>query len=316
MNPLLRIRELTVGFEGPRGKNTVLDGVSLDMNPGEVVVLTGETGCGKSVLARTLIGLPGDHARVQGSIRFKGRELTTLGESRFSRIRGRSMAMILQNPQLALNPVLPVGRQLVEPLRRHTGMDRHAAGKRVREGLKKMGFERGEEIFHRYPFQLSGGMLQRILIISAMILKPELLIADEPARALDDSLRNSVHRWLAESRDRWNAAVLLITHDLDLAAKLASRVAVMVAGQLVEINTATGFLTGPLHPYSQSLVRSYFNLPWEGPADALSPLSRSATGCRYISRCDRKTPRCLEKKPEMIPCGKGAKVRCHHCPME
>jgi peptide/nickel transport system ATP-binding protein len=308
MNPLLSVEALNVRFNTPHGVVSAVTDVSFKINAGEIFALVGETGCGKSVIARTVMGLTGDNAWVSGDIRFKNQPLLTLGESEFARLRGNAISIILQNPDLALNPVVRIGKQLAEPLKHHWSIDAAEAKERVKKGLEDMGFDDCEGILKMYPFQLSGGMNQRVLIAAAMLTEPELIIADEPTRALDFHLKEAIKNRLAGCREQYGSAVFLITHDLELAAALAQTVGVMYAGEFVEVNRMSSLLKEPRHPYSKSLIDCYRGKPIDLEPET-SPLSTVPSGCRFAPRCPLRKPRCLTEKPEMIPRSEG-EVRC------
>jgi peptide/nickel transport system ATP-binding protein len=309
MKTILSIEALTVWFNTPKGKVSAVEDVSFALKAGEIFALLGETGCGKSVIGRTILGLPGENAKVSGTIRYKDKQLLILSESEFSQIRGNTITIILQNPDLALNPVLRIGRQLMDPLKHHWKIDTLKAKIRVKKSLEEIGFDDSEEIFIKYPFQLSGGMNQRILIAAAMLTEPELLIADEPTAAMDSHLKEVIKNRLAACRDKYGTTLLLITHDLELAKALAKRVGIMYAGEFVEVNRMSSFLKEPHHPYSKSLIDSYSGRSLYQAPEISQLLTLPSNGCRYAPRCPFKKPQCLKVKPEMISLEKG-EVRC------
>jgi len=312
MNTILSIEELTVRFRTPQGEVPAVEEISLQLEVGEIFAILGETGCGKSVLGRTIMRLPGENALINGTIRFKDQDILSLSEKELSHIRGNAITIIMQNPELALNPVLTIGRQLMESLKHHRKIDSSQAKAQVTQSLEQMGFDESEEILNKYPFQMSGGMNQRILTAAAMLMEPELLIADEPTRALDDHLKEAIKKRLAACRDDYGTSILLITHDLELAGAIAQRVGVMYAGEFVEINPMSSFLKEPKHPYSQSLIKSYSgqDIQREPEEPENSPLlTIPSNGCHYAPRCPFKMLQCLTIKPDMISLEKG-EVRC------
>jgi peptide/nickel transport system ATP-binding protein len=309
MKTILSVEQLQVWFNTPGGKVPAVDNVSFSLKKGEIFALVGETGCGKSVVGRAIMGLTGENARVSGIVRFKGKNLLTLTQKKLSHLRGNAIAIILQNPDQALNPVIPIGRQLMEPLIHHWHIDKLKARELSKKALEPMGFDDIDEILKKYPFQLSGGMNQRILIAASMLTKPEMIIADEPTNALDQDLKEKIKDELAGFREKNRTSILLITHDLDLAAGIAQRIGVMYAGEFVEINRASSFILQPQHPYSMALLNS---LPAKGfqPAAGISTSWLSPPrGCRFSPRCPFKKSQCTRDKPAMVPMAEG-EVRC------
>lgn len=235
MNALLEIKQLSVSYRTPAGEAHAVTGISLALGKEEILAVIGETGCGKTTLARSILRLLGENARTGGEVRYGSHNLLSATEKELSQIRGKSISIILQNPELALNPVLTVGRQLIEILEIHREIKREAARKKICEILVKMHFSDIPSLLKKYPFQLSGGMAQRVLIAAAMLNNPAVIIADEPTRALDKPLRSGVATELLAIEKTNRPAVLLITHDLDLAARFSDRTTVMYAGELIEI---------------------------------------------------------------------------------
>lgn len=288
---LLEIRDLDIAFG--RGKKSVqcADKVSLTVQPGEIVCLVGESGCGKSITALSVMGLLPRQGRVTGgSIRLMGRELLGLPERELDQVRGRDMAMIFQDIMYSLNPVLTIGLQLTEGQRRHLNVSRGEAEKRAVELLRKVGVPDPEGVMRRFPHQLSGGQRQRVMIAMALACGPKLLIADEPTTALDMTVQRQILQLLRQLRDE-GLGVLLITHDIGVVAELADRVVVMYAGQCVEEADVQTLLREPRHPYTQALMaavprlddpkeRRLYAIPGAVPEryDAL-------TGCRFAPRC-------------------------------
>ena len=288
---LLEISGLDVAFGRGRKQVQVVDGVSLRVDAGEIVCLVGESGCGKSVTALSVMGLlPGQGCVTGGSIRFDGRELRGLRERELDQVRGRDMAMIFQDIMYSLNPVLTIGLQMTEGMRRHLGMAREAAEARAVQLLEKVGIPDAAGAMRRFPHQLSGGQRQRVMIAMALSCGPKLLIADEPTTALDMTVQQQILQLLRQLRDE-GLGVLLITHDVGVVAELADRVAVMYAGQVVEQADVRTLLTAPQHPYTQALMaavpglhddkaRRLYAIPGAVPEryDTLA-------GCRFAPRC-------------------------------
>lgn len=301
--PLLEVQNLAVSFWGPAGEVRAVDGVSFSVGAGEIVALVGESGSGKTVTALSLLGLLPRSARVTGGEARYGRmNLLARSEREMEAIRGRHLAMVLQEPMGALNPVLTVGQQVVEVLQRHAGMSRRVALTRAVELFQEVGLPHPNQLLHQYPHQLSGGMCQRVLMAQALAGAPRLLIADEPTTALDMTLRAQVRGLLARLRQTAGLAVLLITHDLGAVAGLADRVVVMYAGQVMEAGPTTILFANPVHPYTQALLAAVPRL--EGGPDSLVPVEgqppdsgQPFTGCPFHPRCTRAELICRTHRP-------------------
>jgi peptide/nickel transport system ATP-binding protein len=296
----LHIRKLSVFFSTESGIVTAVDSVSFDHIGGETLAVMGETGCGKSVIANAILRLLPGNAVVEGEILFKGTDLLTAEENFLNSIRGNDIAVVFQNPSLALNPIHTIGSQIAEPLLIHTEMGKKQAFPVVRSLLDRLGFEKLERSMKAYPFQFSGGMNQRAIIAASMVLSPSILIADEPTKGLDYALRDDVMQELSDIKTKNSSSLLLITHDFDLSRRIADRTAIMYAGEIVEIAPTTLFFRDPLHPYSQALLRSLpengFH-PIPGPPVAMTD---QPTGCKFHPRCPKKQARCSEQKPPSI----------------
>ncbi|MEO9174465.1 MAG: ABC transporter ATP-binding protein, partial [Gaiellales bacterium] len=250
--PILEVTDLSVSFVTEGGLVEAVRGVSFSLSPGEVLGLVGESGCGKSVTAMSLTGLTkvDPNARFGGSVRFRGRELLTLGERELRRVRGAEIAMVFQDPMTSLNPVHRVGSLIAETLRAHLPISRSAADARAVELLREVGISEPERRARDYPHQFSGGMRQRVMIAMALACRPAVLIADEPTTALDVTIQAQILRLIRRLRADLQTAVLLITHDLGVVARLADRVAVMYAGRIVEQGTVRDLFHRPQHPYT------------------------------------------------------------------
>jgi len=258
MTELLKIENLSVAFGHPGARVTVVDGVSFAMAPGEKLALVGESGSGKSVTALSILQL---HDRSQseyggGSIRFNGEELLSKTDAQMREVRGRDIAMIFQEPMTALNPVYPVGQQLIEPLMLHEGLDRNRARERMIELLGRVGIPEPEKRFDAFPHMLSGGQRQRVMIAMALACRPKLLIADEPTTALDVTIQKQILELLDELQAEFGMAVLLITHDLNMVKHFADHVAVMEKGKLVEQGAVSRVFSAPQHEYTKKLLAS------------------------------------------------------------
>jgi len=309
MSEILKVDGLRVSFSTPSGDVLAVDDVSFGLKEEETLAVIGETGCGKSTLARSILRLTGENARINGKVYYGGQDLLELNEKELAKIRGKSISIVLQNPDLALNPVIDVGRQLLEMIRIHQKTKREQAMERVIETIGKMGFSDIPSLLRKYPFQLSGGMMQRVLVAAAMLNNPEIIIADEPTRALDLPLRDSIIRELTTIKQMKRTAILLITHDLQLAAGFSDRIAVMYAGEWVEISETRKFFAGPLHPYSQVLIdslpgRGFQTVQGTAPAQAKPP-----PGCRFYPVCAFRKDICCQSKPGLLSTPAG-EVRC------
>lgn len=316
--PTLAISGLRAGFPGPQGLVPAVDGVDLTVPQGTIVGLVGESGCGKSVTALSVLGLLPPNGQVAGGrIDFGGRDLLTLPERDLRRLRGDRIAMIFQDPMTSLNPVYSVGRQVAEVLRLHRGLDRKAARARTVDLFHQVGIPDPEARYGAYPRQLSGGLRQRVMIAMAMACEPELLIADEPTTALDATIQAQILRLMGDLRRDHGTAILLITHNMGVVAQLCDSVYVMYAGQIVEAAETFDLFRAPRHPYTAGLLRAIPSL--EGAAETLyairgtvpAPGERFA-GCRFCPRCDRAAAGCAQTPPPLTDLGGGHLVRCHY----
>jgi len=298
---LLAVRGLSVGFGAVR----VLENVSFELAEGEVLGLVGESGSGKSMTALAVMGLLPEGGRVAGGgVALEGRELTTLPDRDMARLRGARMAMIFQEPMSSLNPVLTVGEQVAEVLRRHRGMDRRAAHREAVALLKLVEIAAAERRVEEYPHQLSGGMRQRAMIAIALACRPKLLIADEPTTALDATVQAGILDLLRGLRREMGMAVLLITHDLGVVSEICERVVVMYAGRVAESGPAEALLARPAHPYARALLAAIPRL--EGPIGALPAIGGVVPaphafppGCRFAPRCAYAMPACEAAPPAL-----------------
>ncbi|MFL5149387.1 MAG: ABC transporter ATP-binding protein, partial [Microvirga sp.] len=252
---LLDVENLQTHFRTPDGVNRAVDGVSFQVKEGETLAIVGESGCGKSVTANSILRLiPEPPGKIAGAIRFEGRDLLALPERAMRDIRGNDISMIFQEPMTSLNPVLTIGRQLRETLRLHEGLERRAAEDRAVEMLNLVGIPEARRRLREYPHQLSGGMRQRVMIAMALACSPKLLIADEPTTALDVTIQAQILDLMRDLKRRIGAAIVLITHDLGVVAEVAERVMVMYAGRKVEEAPVAALFRSPRHPYTQGLL--------------------------------------------------------------
>ena len=314
---VLDIQNLTTRFESAEGIANALDSLSLEIYEGEVVGLVGESGSGKSMTGYSIMGLvehPG--SIVGGSIHYRGQDLRLLDPEQIRNLRGDRIAMIFQDPMMSLNQVLRVDTQLVETLKAHRSIQKKEALQRAIELLQAMGIPSPEIRLRQYPHELSGGMRQRIAIAIALLLEPDLIIADEPTTALDVTIQAQIiHEFQTLIEDR-GTSVLWITHDLAVASTMADRLAIMYAGQIVEQGPAEDILARPMHPYTQGLLRSIPSRNIRGkplqqiPGSAPS-LTRLPSGCAFAPRCDQATPLC-ELTPPLKQITAIRSARCHH----
>ncbi len=318
---LLRIEALRVTFRTPEGPGTAVDGVDLAVAAGETLGVVGESGCGKSVTALAVLGLLAvPPARIEGgAIRFDGRDLLRLGEEERRRIRGREIAMIFQEPMTSLNPVLPIGRQVAEPLRVHLGLPEAEAREAAAGWLEKVKIPAARRRLADYPHQLSGGMRQRVMIAMAMVCRPRLLIADEPTTALDVTIQAQILSLMRELKEETGTALLLITHNLGVVAQMAARVLVMYAGQVVEEAPVAALFEEPFHPYTRGLLRSIPVLGGRAGGErtrlaeipGLVPaITERIAGCRFSGRCPHAFSLFREDPPPLFAIGPGRRARC------
>lgn len=318
---LLEIDELSVDFHMPEGVGRAVDHVSFSIAQGETLGLVGESGCGKSVTSLSILGLiaspPG---RIEsGRILFDGKDLLALNAEQMRQIRGRDIAMIFQEPMTSLNPVLPIGRQVAEPLMIHRKISKTAAMQEAARWLDYVKIPAPRERLNEYPHQLSGGMRQRVMIAMAMVCRPRLLIADEPTTALDVSIQSQILSLMEGLKRELGMSLLLITHDLGVVAQMAKRVVVMYAGQVVEIAGVQDIFESPFHPYTQGLLKSIPTLGSRaaGKKKRLSEIKgtvpsliESIAGCKFADRCTWVFDVCRERQPELQPIQSGQQARC------
>lgn len=316
--PLLDVVDLRASFRTATGQARAVDGISFQVHAGETVGLVGESGCGKSVTALSILRLipepPGQFGE-GSSIRFRGRELLTLSAAEMRLVRGNDIAMVFQEPTTSLNPVYTIGEQVAETVRVHRGATRSEAWDRALETLTMVGIPNPAERAHAYPHQLSGGQRQRVMIAIALACDPELLIADEPTTALDVTVQAQILELLQELRHRLGMAMLLITHDLAVVADVCDRVAVMYAGRLVEEGPARRVFQDPRHPYTQGLLHALPRIEEAVPRLAAIPGQVPAAtawppGCRFHPRCGHAWDLCREEEPEPQPHSDEGVSRC------
>ncbi len=318
--PLLDIRGLKTHFATDDGMVQAVDGVDLTIGRGETLGVVGESGCGKTVTALSvlkLIAMPPGRI-VAGQILYQGRDLVPLPADEMDRIRAKDIAMVFQEPMTSLNPVYAIGEQIAEVVRRHEGLSRRAAADKTVEMLRLVQIPNPEKRLHDYPHQFSGGMRQRVMIAMALSCSPKLLIADEPTTALDVTIQAQILELLADMKSRFGMAIMLITHAMGVVAETAQRVVVMYAGKVIEEAPVDRLFANPRHPYTQGLIRSIPRIDTAARAKArleaipgvVPSLLNPPPGCRFAARCRYAMAICREATPPLRDVGGGHKVAC------
>ncbi len=314
---LLEINDLKVSFFTPAGEVKAVNGVSYDLDEGRVLGIVGESGSGKSVSVSAMMQLLAYPGRVVGgSITFNGQDVLAMNAEQIQSVRGKDIGMIFQDPMTSLNPVFTIGEQLVETLRRHTNVSRAEAWEKGIEMLRLVGINNPEQRIRQYPHEFSGGMRQRAMIAMTLLCNPKLLIADEPTTALDVTIQAQIMDLMKRLREKINAAIILITHDLGIVSDICDEVIVMYAGRIVERGSTDDIFYRPAHPYTQGLLRCLPRLdsddseplePIEGtPVDLLA----LPKGCAFAPRCKNCMKVCLTQQPPTFPMGEGHTSSC------
>ncbi|QFQ10685.1 ABC transporter ATP-binding protein [Enterobacter sichuanensis] len=315
MSSLLELDDLHTTFRTREGEMHAVRGVSFQVQPGELVGIVGESGCGKSVTCKSIIQLLGSNGRITGgSIRFQNEDLAQKTPAQMRDIRGNEIAMIFQDPMTALNPVLTIGKQMAEILMRNKGLSKKAAKAAAIAMLQQVGIAEAERRYDQYPHEFSGGMRQRVMIAIALSCNPKLLIADEPTTALDVTIQAQILRLLKSLQQQTQTAILLITHDLGVVAQVCSRVVVMYGGLVMEEGSVEDIFYRPAHPYTQGLLASLPRPDEEN--QRLSPIEGSPPGllnpppgCPFAERCPKRMPQC-ERQPAFYSVGEGHRAAC------
>jgi peptide/nickel transport system ATP-binding protein/oligopeptide transport system ATP-binding protein len=318
MQELLKIEDLKTHFSTHDGTVKAVDGVSLQINRGETLGIVGESGCGKSVTALSIMRLIADPPGkiVGGKILFEGQNLLDLGEKQMRDIRGKKISMIFQEPMTSLDPVFTIGHEIIETLQIHQDLDKREARRQTINILTTVGIPDADKRVDSYPHELSGGMRQRAMIAMALACNPVLLIADEPTTALDVTIQAQILRLINELKEKFDTSVLLITHDLGVIAEMAEHVAVMYCGHIIEYADVHTLFENPLHPYTKGLYRSIPRLDVEVKRlDAISGMVPNlidlSLGCPYQNRCEFCSDTCLRDMPALIPVADQHLVKCH-----
>ena len=318
---LLSVENVSVDLPTPRGNLRAVDHVDLTIGPGRTLGIVGESGCGKTMLSRAVLQLLPKKAKLSGRVMFDGQDLVRLDRERLRKLRGRSLAVVFQDPMTSLNPVLTIGTQLIETLQEHLELDGHAAKKRSVELLAAVGIPAPEQRLTQHPHQLSGGMRQRVAIAIALSCEPKLLIADEPTTALDVTIQAQILDLMRELQETFGTAIILITHDMGVVAENADRVVVMYAGRKVEEATANELFDNPGHPYTKGLLGSIPHLDEvarsgqrrqrlneiKGMVPSLFNLPQ---GCSFAPRCGKATDQCRETPPPLEEHRPGHLIAC------
>ncbi len=313
---LLEVRDLTVSFTTREGVVHAVNGISFDLEPGEMLGLVGESGSGKTQTALALMGLLAENGRATGSVKFRGQELLGMTLPELTRVRGSKISMIFQDPVSSLNPYMTIGEQLVEVLTHHRNLKRRQARERAIEMLRLVRLSDPKQRMRQYPHELSGGMCQRVMIAMGLLCQPDLLIADEPTKALDVTVQSQINSLMGELSEKSSTAILLITHDLGVVAGLCDRVLVMYAGQEMEMAEVHDLFANPRHPYTEGLLNSVPRLDRarSGILNAIpgNPpnLLEIPQGCPFSGRCRYAWEKCLER-PAFEQVGAGHFKRCH-----
>ncbi|MBQ6798399.1 MAG: ABC transporter ATP-binding protein [Oscillospiraceae bacterium] len=314
---LLEVNKLNIGFQGGDGLMNVVTDLSFDIEEGKAVALVGESGCGKSVTALSIMRLlicPPAHMEAE-SILFEGKDIQQIPERHMWKLRGNDISMIFQEPMTSLNPVTTIGKQLTETIRQHTGCSKKEALAKAEDMLREVGIPEPKQRLREYPHQMSGGMRQRVMIAMALSCDPKLLIADEPTTALDVTIQDQILELIADACRRRKMALLLITHNMGIVAEAADEVMVMYAGQIVEKASVQEIFDTPMHPYTNGMLRAIPGTAHTGEEFYVirgrvpSPLFFSKA-CRFAPRCDHACERCHKEAPQLQDIGGGHYIRC------
>lgn len=314
---ILSIKDLELWFDGDYASPKILNKVNFDVYKGETLGIAGESGCGKSVTSLSVLRLlKTPPARLSGEINFQGQNLLELPMKEMRKIRGNRITMIFQEPMTSLNPLLKIGFQLSEVLRLHQGMTKKEAKAKAIEMLRAVHVALPEKRVNEFPFQLSGGMRQRVMIAMALACNPELLIADEPTTALDVTIQAQVLRLMRELQERMGTAIMFITHDLGVIREMCDRVVIMYCGEVMEEAKTSTLFKSPVHPYTKGLLSTLPKYGQEGELPTIPgmvpPAGKFPKGCVFAPRCPYATEKCHAEKPGVVEVEPGHKVRCFY----
>ena len=311
----LQVKDLELWFDNDTGSKKILNKVSFNIYKGEALGIVGESGCGKSVTSLAIMQLlQAPPARVRGSIKLGDKELLTLSEKQMQALRGNRISMIFQEPMTSLNPVFTIGDQLMETFIRHQGMDKKQAKEKAIEMLRVVKIPLPEQRFKEYPFQLSGGMRQRVMIAMALACRPEILIADEPTTALDVTIQAQVLDLMRDLQKEMDTSIAFITHDLGVVSEMCDRVVVLYCGEVMEEALSEELFANPLHPYTEGLLSTLPKFGQKGRLEIIPgvvpPAGKFPAGCVFAPRCKYATEQCHACKPDLYEKGDGHKIRC------
>ncbi|MDB5085969.1 MAG: peptide transporter atpase [Bacilli bacterium] len=313
--PLLQVEHLSVSFKQGQHESQAVNGISLDLEPHQTLGVIGESGSGKSVMLKSLMGLTrSPKTRISGKINFDGRELTGLEENEFSSVRGKEISMVFQDAMTALDPVFPVGDQLVETIRRHQHLSKKDALEKAVELLAKVGIASPRSRLDQYPHQMSGGMRQRVMIAIAIACQPKLLLADEPTTALDVTIQAQVLSLIKELQKESGMGIIFVSHDIGAVASIVDEIAVMYAGRIVERGSVQQIIHQPSHPYTQALLAANVTLGMKGRLRAIQGQpprpDRLPYGCAFAPRCQFAVDSCNGMSPKLTTIEQGHDVAC------
>lgn len=312
MSSLLEIKNLNVSFAVDDNHVHILNNVSMDINKNEVLAVIGETGCGKSVTGSAILHLLPDNAIVTGTVLFKGQDIIKMNDHEFRQLRGKEISSVPQSPSTSLNPLMHVGNQVAECVLKKNSSedDKKKTMSKVHEIFSRLGLPRGEDFYENYPCELSGGMCQRVLIAMGVITHPELLIVDEPTKAVDWALRKEVVDVFCELKNDMKCAMLFITHDIAAAKYVADRIAVMYCGEVVEIGPTADVINQPRHPYTKGLIASMPSKGFNVMNGFMPSFQDLPKGCRFSDRCECSNDSCVNNEPESVEISTGHFVKC------
>ena len=311
----LQVKDLELWFDNDRGSVKILNGISFDIYKGETLGIVGESGCGKSVTSLSIMRLlQSPPARFGGSIKLQDKELLKLSERQMQAIRGNRISMIFQEPMTSLNPVFTIGDQLIETFMQHQGLSKAEAWAKGIEMLRMVRIPLPEQRMKEFPYQLSGGMRQRVMIAMALACQPELLIADEPTTALDVTIQAQVLDLMRDLQKELGTSIAFITHDLGVVSEMCNRVIVLYCGEVVEEAMVRELFKNPLHPYTEGLLGTLPKFGQKGRLDTIPgvvpPAGKFPSGCVFAPRCKYATQKCIDCKPALCETAEGHKVRC------